>query len=116
VNRRARAGWIPGFVVGVAAGFATLEFPTLGWLLVIVFGILAAILGPRIAAIGGLLTGLGSIWLVLLGHVAISCQATGNELGCHAPDITPWLIAGGAMLAGGVALTLVAGGRARRDR
>jgi hypothetical protein len=103
-------------VVGVAAGFATLEFPTLGWLLVIVFAVIAAILGPRIAAIAGLLTGLGSIWLVILGHVAISCQATGNELGCHAPDIEPWLIAGGAMLGGGVALTLVAFGRARRDR
>jgi hypothetical protein len=115
VNGAARAGWIPGFVVGVATGFATLEFPTLGWLLVIVFAILAAILGPRIAAIGGLLTGLGSIWLVLLGHVAISCQATGNELGCHAPEIAPWLIAGGAMLAAGISLTLVALGRARRD-
>jgi hypothetical protein len=116
VNRPARAGWIPGFVVGVAAGFATLEFPTLGWLLVILFAIVAAILGPRIAAIAGLLTGLGTIWLVLLGHVAISCQATGDEPGCHAPEIEPWLIAGGAMLGAGVALTGVAFGRARRDR
>ena len=115
MNRRSRSGWIPGFVVGVAAGFATLEFPTLGWLLVIMFVIVAAILGPRIGAIAGLLTGLGSIWLVLLGRVAISCQATGSELGCHAPDIEPWLVAGGAMLAAGVALTVVAFGRARRD-
>jgi len=116
VNPGPRAGWIPGFVVGVAAGFATLELPTLGWLLVIVFSIIAAIRGPRIAAIAGLLTGLGSIWLVILGHVAISCQATGSEPGCHAPDIAPWLIAGGAMLAAGVALTLVAFGRARGNR
>ncbi|HZC32617.1 MAG TPA: hypothetical protein VE640_04945 [Candidatus Bathyarchaeia archaeon] len=115
MSRGARSGWIPGFVVGVAAGFATLEFPTLGWLLVIVFAIIAAILGPRIAAIAGLLTGLGTIWLLLLGHVAVSCQATGSELGCHAPDIQPWLVAGGTMLAAGVALTLVAFGRARRD-
>jgi hypothetical protein len=114
VNRRAGAGWIPGFVVGVAAGFATLELPTLGWLLVIVFAIIAAILGPRIAAIAGLLSGLGTIWLVILGHVAISCQATGDELGCHAPEIAPWLIAGGAMLAAGVAVTVVAFGLARR--
>ena len=115
MNRQARAGWIPGFVVGVAAGFATLEFPTLGWLLVIVFAILAAILGPRMAAIAGLLTGLGTIWLVILGRVAISCQATGDELGCHAPEIAPWLIAGGAMLATGVALTVVAYRRGRRN-
>jgi hypothetical protein len=83
---------------------------------VIVFAIVAAILGPRIAALAGLLTGLGTIWLVILGHVAISCQASGDELGCHAPEIAPWLIVGGAMLAVGVAVTVFAVGRARGNR
>jgi hypothetical protein len=114
VSRRVRSGWIAGFVVGVTAGFATLEIPTLGWLLVVVFAIPALIVGPRVAAIGGVLTGLGGVWLVLLGRVALTCQAAGDELGCQAPGIEPWLAVGGAMLAAGIALTIVAGARARR--
>jgi hypothetical protein len=116
MNRRPRAGWLPGFVVGVTAGFATLEFPTLGWLLVVLFAIPATIVGPRAAAIGGLLTGLGAVWLVLLGRVAVTCQATGEEIGCYAPGIEQWLAVGAAMLAIGVALTITAGVRAGRRR
>jgi hypothetical protein len=112
MSRRVRSGWIAGFVVGVTAGLATLEIPTLGWLLVAVFAALAAIMGPRAAAIGGLLTGLGAIWVVLLGRVAITCQATGDEPGCHAPGIEPWLVVGAAMIAVGVALTIWARVRA----
>jgi hypothetical protein len=113
VNTRRRAGWFPGFVVGAAAGFATLEFPPVGWLVVIVFAILAVIIGPRFAAIGGLLTGLGAIWLVLLGRVALQCQAPDGEIGCSAPGIEQWLAVGGAMLAVGLSLTAVAAVRAR---
>jgi hypothetical protein len=116
MNGPVRRGWIAGLVVGVAAGFATLELPTLGWLIVVVFAVLAAVMGPRAAALGGLLTGLGGIWLVLLGRVALTCQATGDELGCHAPGIEPWLVVGAAMLASGLALTLIAGVRARWSR
>ena len=113
MNRRTRAGWLPGFVVGIAAGFATLEFPTVGWLVVVVFAILALILGPRVAAIGGLFTGLGAVWLVLLGRVALECRAPDGEIGCHAPGIEQWLAVGAGMLAIGVALTIVAVVRAR---
>jgi hypothetical protein len=113
LSRRLRSGWTAGLVVGVTAGLATLEIPTLGWLLVIVFAIAAVVVGPRVAAIGGLLTGLGGVWLALLGRVALTCQAAGDELGCHAPGIEPWLAVGGAMLAAGIALTIVAGARAR---
>jgi hypothetical protein len=116
MNRRNWRGWLAGLVVGVTAGFATLELPTLGWLLAVAFAISAALVGPRVAAIGGLLTGLGAIWFVLLGRVALTCQATGDELGCHAPGIEPWLAVGAAMLAVGLALTLVAGIRAGRLR
>jgi hypothetical protein len=99
MTERAGRGWIAGLVVGVAGGFLALEFPTLGWLA---------------AAIGGLLTGIGACWLVLLGRVAITCQATGDELGCHAPGIEPWLAVGAGVLAIGLALTIVAFARARR--
>jgi hypothetical protein len=116
VNGRRRGGWFPGFVVGVAAGFATLELPNVGWLVVIAFAILALIVGPRVAAIGGLFTGLGGVWLALLGRVAVACQAPEGEIGCSAPGIEPWLAVGGAMLALGLALTIVAAARARPPR
>jgi hypothetical protein len=116
MNRRLRSGWFAGLVVGVTTGFATLEIPTLGWLLVVVFAIPALIVGPRVAAIGGLFTGLGGVWLALLGRVALTCQATGDELGCHAPGIEPWLAVGGAMLAAGLVLSIVATVLGRRPR
>jgi hypothetical protein len=102
--------------VGVAGGFLALELPTLGYLIVILFAIPAAIMGPRIAAIGGLLTGFGIVWLVLLGRVAIECQAPDGEIGCQAPGIEGWLAVGGAILAIGLGLSIVAGLRARRLR
>jgi hypothetical protein len=34
MRQSARSGWFPGFVVGITAGSATLELPSLGWLLV----------------------------------------------------------------------------------
>jgi hypothetical protein len=87
-----------------------------GWLVVVVFAILAVIIGPRVMAIGGLLTGLGAIWLVLLGRVALECQAPAGAIGCSAPGIEQWLAVGAGMLAIGVALTVVAGVRARPPR
>ena len=105
-TRRVGAGWLPGLVVGVTAGFATLELPSLGWLLVIVFAIPAAIVGTRIAALGGLFTGLGTVWLVLLGRVALTCQAPDGEIGCQAPGIESWLLVGAAMFAVGAVLSI----------
>lgn len=112
---RARTSWIASLVVGVAGGFLALEFPTLGWLILVLFAIPAAIVGPRAAAIGGLLTGFGAIWLALLGRVAITCRAA-DGFGCQAPGIEPWLAVGAGVLAIGAALTIVAFVRARQRR
>jgi hypothetical protein len=98
--RSNRPGWLAGFVVGVAAGVATLEFPTLGWLLAVAFAVPAVIVGPRAAAIGGLLSGLGGVWLVLLGR-------------SHSPGIEPWLAVGAAMFGAGLLLSALAAWRAR---
>jgi hypothetical protein len=113
VTSRRRAGWVPGVVVGVAGGFATLEIPTVGWLIVVAFAILALVVGPRLMAIGGLFTGLGAIWLVLLGRVALECRAPAGEIGCSAPGIEQWLAVGAGMLAIGIGLTIVAVVRTR---
>src|SRR5258705_9439811 len=113
---RARSGWIAGLVVGVAGGFLALEFPTLGWLILVLFAVPAAVVGPRAAAIGGLLSGFGACWLVLLGRVAITCRATGDEPGCEAPGIESWLAVGAGIIVIGIALTIFAAARVRRRR
>jgi hypothetical protein len=116
MSARTRSGWIAGLTVGAAGGFLALEFPSLGWLILLVFAVPAAIVGPRPAAIGGLLSGLGGVWLLLFGRVAITCEATGGEIGCHAPGIEQWLAAAAAILAIGLALTIVGGIRDRPRR
>jgi len=100
--------------VGVTAGFATLELPSLGWLLVAAFAIVTLANRDRLPAIAGILTGLGGIWLTLLGRVAWTCRAPDGEIGCQAPGIEPWLVAGLAMLACGVLLTAIWTRRRRR--
>ncbi len=112
---RARTSWFAGLVVGLTGGFLALEFPALGWLILVLFAVPAAIVGARAAAIGGLLTGFGAIWLALLGRVAITCRADGG-FGCQAPGIEPWLAVGAGVLAIGLALTTIAFVRARRRR
>ena len=91
-------------VVGVTAGFATLELPNLGWLLVGAFVIVSLASRHRLWAISGLLTGLGAIWLILLGRVALSCRAPDGEIGCQAPGIEVWLAVGATILASGIVL------------
>lgn len=109
-----RSDWLAGLVVGAAAGFAALEIPPVGWLLVLAFAVPVSIRGPRAAPLGGLLCGIGAIWLVLLGRVALSCRAAAGETGCQAPGIETWLLAAGAMLVAGLLASAVAWARSRR--
>jgi hypothetical protein len=51
---------------------------------------------------------------VLFARVAITCRATGDEIGCHAPGIEQWLAVGAAILTVGIALTVVARKRSRQ--
>ena len=51
----------------------------LGWLIAAAFAVPALIVGPRVASIGGLLTGSGAIWLVLLGRVGLDVSRPGRR-------------------------------------
>lgn len=112
--RRVGRGWLSGLAVGAAGGFAALEFPPVGWFVIVGFTLPAVVVGPRIASVGGLLVGIGGVWIALLGRMALTCQATGEDLGCHAPNLDPWLDAGAVMLAVGALLTIAAAVGARR--
>jgi hypothetical protein len=105
-----RSGWIPGLVVGAAGGMLSLVFPTVGWLIVAGFAVPALVGATRVAALGGLLTGIGAIWLALLGRVALQCR--GDE-GCQAPNQESWLVAAALMLGIGLALRLATVARSR---
>jgi hypothetical protein len=113
---KSRSNWLAGVVVGVAAGVLTLTFPTLGWLIVLAFllGLIKA--PPRLPAVGGLFTGLGTAWLALLVRSNQECRAFDAAPGqeCGSPDIGGWLAVGGVLLAIGVISTVMAQIRVRR--
>jgi uncharacterized membrane protein len=115
-RRRALSNWLAGVVVGVAAGFLTLIFPTLGWLIVVAFllGVIRA--APRLPAIGGLFLGLGTTWLVLLVRSTLQCRAfdAAPNQECFEPEIGPFLAVGAALFAIGALATGAALHRARR--
>ena len=84
-----------GAVVGAAAGLATLEFPTVGWSVVIAF-VAGAVIARRGAAAGGaMLAVMGLEWVTLL-------LANGTW-----PEVASWIATGALMLASGGALLLV---------
>lgn len=113
---RNRSGWLSGASVGAAGGFAALEIPMVGWAVILAFAVAAIVVGPRLAAIGGLFAGIGTTWACLFARMALTCRAIGNDLGCHAADLTPWLAATATLVGIGVALTAIAVSRARRRR
>jgi hypothetical protein len=108
-----RSAWFSGLVVGVAAGILTLELPLPGWVIVLAFAVGGLVYRARLAAVAGLVTGLDLAWVALIGRVALTCQATGQELGCHAPEILPWLASGAGILASGLVTSSVAWWRGR---
>ena len=115
MERKARV-WIACLLVGVSGGVLTLVFPTLGLVLVAAGALPAVVSATRFAALGGLFTGLGATWLVLIARANARCEAFNSFPGqeCVGPDLGPWLTIGGAMLAAGVLLSVVALVRGRR--
>jgi hypothetical protein len=111
-----RTDWLAGLVVGALAGVLTLIFPTLGWGIALVFGLLILRRGRRLPAFGGLFLGLGAAWVGLLVRAELACRAFDAEPGqeCIQPDIGPWLAVGAMFVAIGIVATVVA--VFRRDR
>ena len=111
-----RTNWLAGLVVGVAAGLLTLTVPTLGYAMLLAFGLLLIRAAPRLPAIGGLFVGLGATWLALLLRSTLACNAFDAAPGqeCRAPDLGPWLAGGVLLLAIGIVASARSGdGHAR---
>ena len=108
--------WIACLLVGAGGGALTLVFPPLGLLLEAAGALPAVASATRYAALGGLLTGLGATWLVLIARANARCERFNSfpGQGCVAPDLGPWLIIGGAMLGAGLVLSLDVLVRSRR--
>jgi hypothetical protein len=105
--------FLVGLVLGAVDGFLGFEFPVLAFVLVQVAGILFAWYGVGLRGVGGLLTGAGALWIVVLVRAAFACgrldaQATG---GCWSLDLTPYVLGAGLALATGLFLGSVGRGR-----
>jgi len=117
--RAQRRAWLAGLVVGTAAGFTVFEAPALGVVLAVAFAVPALVGTPRLAPFGGLLTGAGGVLTVVLWMAAARCDSLNRgsaQEGCTSPDLGPWFAAGGAMVAAGLAFTVLAVARALRSR
>jgi hypothetical protein len=90
-------------VIGLVFGLATLIGGTVMAILGLVATVLISIRPGRMAAVGGVLTGLGACWLALFASAGARCGP-----GCSMTDLTPWMLAGAAMLAVGLGLSALA--------
>ena len=108
----ARSSWFAGLVIGTGGGFLLLEGPTLGMAILAAMAVLVRLAGQATAGVGGLLIGVGAIWVAALGRVKLTCTVAAE---CEAPTIDGYLAIGAGFLALGVVVSLVALARNRRD-
>ena len=115
VTTRPGAAWLAGLVLGIASGFLVIEVGVVGLAFVAASIALIAWKGPRLLALGGLLTGFGGLWMVLFARVTLTCGADAfvPDPSCSTEDLTPWLVGSAAMLVLGLG---IAGYGSRRRR
>jgi hypothetical protein len=109
MNKDGGRRWFVGLVIGLVFGVATLIGGTMMAILGLVAVGLLSIRPGRTAAIGGVLTGLGTSWLALFASAGVRCGVS-----CTFPDLLPWMAASGVMLVTGLGLTVLAWSRTRR--
>ena len=88
--------------LGYAVGAALLLWPGLIIVALLVAG------GPWSARMGGVLTGFGGTWFVLLATIGWSCA---QEPTCVQPNESVWVVMGAAILVPGLVLVLMASRR-----
>ena len=108
-----RVAWLAGLALGTTGGFLLLEGPVIGVPLVVAGAVIVRAAGQALAGSGGLLVGVGTIWLVLLGRMKVTCDADGPSGSCVAPGIDGYLAVAAVVLAAGIGLTVVAVRRRR---
>lgn len=100
-----RSAFLAGLAVGAASGLLLAEWPSLGFLIAVAFAVPAAISRGRLAALGGLLVGLPSLWLAVIGIATARCAEFNAQAGqgCTMADTGPWpAVALGLLLLGAV--------------
>ena len=108
MNRTAasrRGTFILGLVAGGLGGLILLSWGiAMPWL-----GLFALAIGgtarPRPVGVAGVLIGWGLTWLALFANAGFRCS---TDASCSGPDMTPWFIAAGILVAAGVAVAAVA--------
>ncbi len=106
-----RQSWLAGLALGAIGGFLMLEFPLLGLAICLAAAVVIWRTGSTMAGAGGLSVGIGGMWLLLFGRVALDCRAAS---GCAAPDIGTAVAASAGVLATGLVLSVFATLQARR--
>ena len=111
-----RGDWLAGCVLGTWAGFCSVYVPVFGLILFVVFAVPALIL-RSLPATTGLLVGTGSMMLLVIALANWSCAQDNARAGesCTPPDLTPWLVAGSAIVIAGGVLTIRAIGGPRQS-
>ena len=110
--------WLLGIALGLIAGGAVLEAGVLVLLPLVPAVVWAAREKARPLGLGGLIVGFGGGMAGLLALANARCAAS-NVSGpnyfseCVAPDLTPYLVAAAALVAVGLAVSLVAVARTR---
>jgi hypothetical protein len=105
--------WLLGMALGIIAGAAMLEVGVLALLLIVPAIVWAGRERARPLGLGGLVAGLGAGMAGLILMADARCAASNGTIGgvttgCVSPDPTGYLVAAGAIVAIGLAVSLFA--------
>lgn len=107
--------WLAGLAAGVAAGLVPLILGFVGFVVIGLVAVVAALMQPRGVVLSGVLAGVGATWLILLSRASLGCSGTNTQTeGCVGPDLSSWLLLPIALLVLAGVLALVTGLRRAR--